>query len=48
MIGLITVIKRGFINSKMKIYKGSEHPHEAQNPKEISLLKENNKNILRS
>ena len=34
--------------SKMKIYKGSEHPHEAQNPKEISLLKENNKNILRS
>ena len=32
----------------MKIYKGSEHPHEAQNPKEISLLKENNKNILRS
>ena len=34
--------------SKMKIYKGSEHPHEAQNPKEIYLLKENNKNILRS
>ena len=34
--------------SKMKIYKGSEHPHEAQNPKEISLLKENSKNILRT
>ena len=34
--------------TKVKIYKGNEHPHKAQNPKEISLLKENSKNILRT
>ena len=34
--------------TKIKIYKGNEHPHKVQNPKEISLLKENSKNILRT
>ena len=34
--------------SKLKIYKGDKHPHESQNPKEISLLKYNSKNIYRS
>jgi len=34
--------------SKLKIYKGDKHPHESQNPKEISLLKSNSKNIYRS
>ena len=34
--------------TKIKIYKGNEHPHKAQNPKEISLLNENSKNILRT
>mgnify|MGYP006138619073 CR=1 FL=1 len=33
--------------SKLKIYKGNEHPHVAQNPVEISLMKENIKNIAR-
>ena len=34
--------------TKVKIYKGDQHPHEVQNPVEISLLKANKKNILRS
>ena len=34
--------------TKVKIYKGDQHPHEVQNPVEISLLKANQKNILRS
>ena len=33
---------------KIKIYTGDQHPHEVQNPVEISLLKENQKNIIRS
>jgi large subunit ribosomal protein L13 len=34
--------------TKIKIYKGDQHPHEVQNPVEISLIKANQKNILRS
>ena len=33
--------------TKLKIYKGSEHPHSAQNPTLIDLSKLNNKNIAR-
>ena len=33
--------------TKLKIYKGSEHPHSAQNPKVIEVSKMNNKNIAR-
>jgi large subunit ribosomal protein L13 len=34
--------------SKLKIYRGDKHPHDVQNPKEISLLQMNNKNLLRN
>ena len=34
--------------SKLKIYAGAEHPHSAQNPKSIDLLKLNEKNIARN
>ena len=34
--------------SKLKIYIGDKHPHESQNPKEISLVKMNKKNLLRN
>ena len=34
--------------SKLKIYKGNKHPHEVQNPKEISLVQINKKNLLRN
>ena len=34
--------------SKLKIYKGGKHPHEVQNPKEISLFQMNKKNLLRN
>ena len=33
--------------SKLKIYRGDKHPHGVQNPKEISLVKINKKNLLR-
>ena len=33
--------------SKLKIYRGNKHPHEVQNPKEISLFQMNKKNLLR-
>ena len=33
---------------KLKIYAGSNHPHEAQNPVKIELLKLNSKNIIRN
>tara|TARA_Y100001970_G_C14241347_1_gene865090 strand:+ start:3608 stop:4066 length:459 start_codon:yes stop_codon:yes gene_type:complete len=33
--------------SKLKIYKGENHPHSAQNPKIIDLSKLNNKNLIR-
>jgi len=33
---------------KLKIYAGSNHPHEAQNPKKIELLKLNSKNLIRN
>ena len=32
--------------SKLKIYKGSSHPHEIQNPKKIDFSKANQKNRL--
>ena len=32
--------------SKLKIYKGSAHPHESQNPKIIEFSKLNKKNYL--
>ena len=34
--------------SKLKIYRGNKHPHEVQNPKEISLVQMNKKNLLRN
>ena len=34
--------------SKLKIYRGNKHPHEVQNPKEISLVHMNKKNLLRN
>ena len=34
--------------TKLKIYKGSEHPHTSQNPTLIELSKLNNKNIARN
>ena len=33
---------------KLKIYAGSNHPHEAQNPEKIELSKLNNKNVVRN
>ncbi len=33
--------------SKLKIYRGDKHPHESQNPKEMSLYQMNRKNLLR-
>ena len=32
--------------SKLKMYKGNEHPHESQNPKIINFLKMNSKRII--
>ena len=34
--------------TKLKIYKGTDHPHASQNPKIIELSKLNNKNIARN
>ena len=34
--------------TKLKIYKGSDHPHGVQNPTIIELSKLNNKNIARN
>ena len=34
--------------SKLKIYTGANHPHEAQNPKKIDIFKLNNKNLVRN
>ena len=34
--------------SKLKIYSGESHPHEAQNPEIIEVSKLNNKNIVRN
>ena len=34
--------------SKLKIYPGASHPHEAQNPEIIEVSKLNNKNIVRN
>ena len=34
--------------SKLKIYPGASHPHEAQNPENIEVSKLNNKNIVRN
>ena len=33
---------------KLKIYAGSNHPHEAQNPEKIELSKLNSKNVIRN
>ena len=33
---------------KLKIYTGSNHPHEAQNPEKIELSKLNSKNVIRN
>ena len=32
--------------TKLKIYKGTTHPHESQNPKIIDFAKENKKNYI--
>ena len=34
--------------TKLKIYTGSNHPHEAQNPESIDLKKLNKKNIIKN
>ena len=34
--------------TKLKIYPGASHPHEAQNPEIIEVSKLNNKNIVRN
>jgi large subunit ribosomal protein L13 len=34
--------------TKLKIYTGEDHPHAAQNPKIINLIKLNNKNLIRN
>ena len=34
--------------TKLKIYKGSDHPHTSQNPTVIELSKLNTKNIARN
>ena len=34
--------------TKLKIYNGEDHPHSAQNPITINLLKLNSKNIIRN
>ena len=34
--------------SKLKIYSGASHPHEAQNPEIIEVSKLSNKNIVRN
>ena len=34
--------------TKLKIYKGSDHPHSAQNPEIIEIGKLNSKNIVRN
>ena len=34
--------------SKLKIYTGASHPHEAQNPEKIDISKLNNKNLVRN
>ena len=34
--------------TKLKIYKGSDHPHSVQNPTVIELSKLNSKNIVRN
>ena len=33
---------------KLKIYAGSNHPHEAQNPEKIELSKLNSKNVVKN
>ena len=32
--------------SKLKIYKGTSHPHESQDPKVINFAKINSKNYI--
>ena len=32
--------------TKLKMYKGTDHPHESQNPKILDLKKMNSKNII--
>ena len=34
--------------TKLKVYKGNVHPHEAQNPEKIELTKLNIKNVVRN
>ena len=34
--------------TKLKMYKGSDHPHIAQNPKVIDLNKLNSKNLIKN
>ena len=34
--------------TKLKIYSGENHPHSAQNPKNIDLSKLNSKNLIRN
>ena len=33
--------------TKLKLYRGTNHPHENQNPKEINFIKLNNKNLIK-
>ena len=34
--------------TKLKIYKGINHPHQNQNPKLIDFSKQNKKNIVKN
>ena len=34
--------------TKLKVYSGDKHPHEAQNPEVVDLIKLNKKNIIKN
>ena len=34
--------------TKLKVYSGSEHPHAAQNPEVVEVVKLNSKNVIRN
>ena len=34
--------------TKLKVYSGEDHPHEAQNPKPVDIKKLNKKNIIKN
>ena len=46
--GVVGLVQYGILKqlTKLKIYSGNNHPHEAQNPKIIELNKLNDKKII--